>query len=220
MQEHTPLSLQEDVNVEPVAQLNDRSELSILYTTPKNLWDGEIMTVEARQAKKEAERRAVQTSIRTEFVKIGLLIPVPFLLASTGIALGVSVISESSVNIALLPSIVAVALWGLLSFLALKAVFSTFYQHALKAGPFIVLMLALLGISIQGLFIATLPLHNLNPLLITLYVNLGMLVISVVLTGIVLSIWVANRIHGGVKLGLIGLIALSILGTTLGASLL
>ena len=92
--EHRPsINGPSDPTLGGITQLESHSDISTLYPTAKAQWDGEIMTPEARNAKKKAEREAVIMSIRGKFLAIGLLLPLPFFVAATIIAIIFSVVS-------------------------------------------------------------------------------------------------------------------------------
>lgn len=219
--EHRPsINGPSDPTLGGITQLESHSDISTLYPTAKAQWDGEIMTPEARNAKKKAEREAVIMSIRGKFLAIGLLLPLPFFVAATIIAIIFSVTNENNAELMVIPGIAGFILWLSITFATVRALFRIFYQHALKAGPFIVLMLSLLGISIQGLYLVSFPFHQVDPLKSVLAVGIGMFILSIMLSFIVLRVWVSPLLKGGAKLVLIALIAVGITLGTLAASLL
>ena len=219
--EHRPsIAEPTDPRLGSVSQLDDHSSLSTAYPSMKPQWEGEIMTPEARDAKKKAEREAVVTGIRGEFLPIGLLLPLPFFVAASIIATLFAVTNEDNAELMVIPGIAGFILWLAISFASVRALFRIFYAHALKAGPFIVLLLTLLGISIQGLFLVTFPLHQIDPLKSVLAVGVGMFILSIVLSFTLLRIWVSPLLSGGVKLTLITVIAAGLTLGTLAASLL
>lgn len=220
MEHHQGIPEPLNSSLDATPQLSDHSELSTLYPTAHAQWEGDILTPEARDAKKKADREAIITSIRGQFLAIGLLLPIPFFTAAAIIAAILAVVTQENAELMVIPGIVGFILWLSVTFISLRTLFRIFYQHALKAGPFIVLQLSLLGISIQGLYLATFPLHELNPIKSILAVGIGMFVLSTVLSFVLLRIWVSPHLTGGAKLALVTFTAVVIVGATLAVSLL
>ena len=196
-----------------VEQLTDHSELSALYPKQETPWDGTIMTPAERDAARENESAEISTSLRRHFVTIGVLVALPFLLASAVVAsvLEVGLLtsdSEESKAILMIMSIVIGGAWLITSFIALRKVVHLFYDHAMRAAPFIAILLVLIGISVQSLFILTYAYHLGKPLMTVGIVGLSALLWSVALSFALLWIWTSTRISDRIKILYISLVAL------------
>jgi hypothetical protein len=104
-----------------------------------------------------------------------------------------------------------IAAWGIASFAAIKRVYGIFYEHALQATPFFIILLVLMGLSVQSVYILSSSLQN-SSLIYNVAVVSGIaFIVSAVLSWILLLLWTSPRIAGNTKLGLIGVIAFILL---------
>lgn len=196
-----------------IDQLADHSTVSATYFRPLDQWEGtEIMTNEARE-RKHAEKQALfQRTLRRSFPIIGALVPTPFILFALLLAGGVTYLREGEIGIYIVPIFLVVALLGLVSYRALKGVFSIFYDHSIKALPVLYMLMVVLGLATRIIFVyAQRHYFTEAPITNVLIVSGGVLIASVLLTGILLFIWTSTLMTRW-KFILVGILALILAG--------
>lgn len=200
-------------SLENIEQLTDRSQLSGMYFAAHNEWEGkEILSKEDREMKRDQEQLQITRSIRKWFALIGFLVPTPVILLVLLIGLASVYLAPDNFRLMLPLSILAIGLWGAILFLSFRKVYRIFYQHALTATPFILILFALIGLSAQASFLVILPLGA-EPLINVILVSSITYVASIILSGILLTIWTAPRLSGSGKLGAIMLLVIALLVT-------
>lgn len=191
-----------------IEQLGSRSELGGLYPNAHHEWEGEdLLSREAREEKRDQEQLRISLTIRKWFVVIGLLTPLPFILGSILITVALTYLKIENLSYLIVPVIAAVALWLYVSYRAIKKVYAIFYQHSMKASPFIATLLAFLVFSLQALYITMLALYNDSLMYNTVISGLVVLATSVAYSGILVFIWTAQNISGAFKIGCLGIMA-------------
>lgn len=210
-----------DESLGTIEQLNDRSDLSGLYFSARKEWEGKaIISDDERQSRQAEAQLAIALSIRPWFIVIGTLVPLPLLLFILLSAIATTLFTKDNLQFALLPVIFALGFWVSVSYLSLRRVYRLFYDHAVKATPFIVILIALVGLSAQASFLLTRSIQNESFLTNTLIVSAGTLIASIVISGLLLIIWTSPRLTGNNKVGAIAAIALLLLATIFGATVL
>ena len=195
-----------------IEQLGDHSELSTHYFTARKEWDGkEILSDEQREEKNNKALLTSTLAIRRQFAVIGLLIPTPLVLLVILISLAATYLTLSKLSTLLTLVIILVGIWALISFLAIRRVYRLFYAHALKATPFIIVLVALLGLSTQESYLLTRGFHTQSFTVNTIIVAAGTYLASIALSALLLSIWTSPRISAGAKLAYAALTAFAIL---------
>ena len=194
-----------------IEQLGDHSELTTIYPHAKNEFDGDLLSSEAREEKRDKEQQRINLTIRKWFVVIGLLIPVPFILGEVLFTIVVTYVSVTNVALLLIPVVIAVLFWLIVSVKAIKRVYAIFYEHSIKATPFVATLLVLLLMSLQAHYMLILPLYTDSILLNSLFTSGVVLMTSIVLSGLLLLIWTSSRISATLKFGCVGIIVLVIL---------
>jgi len=208
-------------SLQDIEQLGDHSDLSTLYFNAHVEWEGkEIISDAERHARHAKEVLDVTLSIRKWFVVIGLLIPLALVSFVVLLAFATTYITTDNARFALLYVILLTACWLIISFVSLRRVYAIFYAHGIRATPFVVMLIALSGLSAQASYLLTRPLQPGTFLGNTLVVSAGTMLASVVLTGLLLFIWTTPRLSGNGKVGIIGIIAGAILLLILITSLL
>lgn len=206
-----------DESLGTIEQLDDRSELSTLYPNAKTGWDGQIISESERITRRDKQIDDFSLSIRKKAILIGFLIPLPIIVAGILIAILVQYIFPmNTVNPAYnaLPSFVSAAIIMGVSYGVLRKLVHIFYEHTLRLGPFLAIMWALLGISAQSFYLATLWLHGNDGVTAVLYISSMGLFWSMALSIFLLSIWTSTRLSSGAKMGYIALVALGIVMVT------
>lgn len=192
-----------------IEQVPDHSELSSLYFEAHTEWEGkELISDDERQRRRDKHNETITISILPQFARIGLLIPTPLILLALMLSAWFTYITIETLRFLLIVVIAVVGLWILITFLTIRRVYTIFYNHALSATPFIVVLLSYLGATTQSVYL--LLQHSLPASLIgaTLLVSLVVYGISVILSGVMLFLWVSPRLSQTARLAGLGAIAL------------
>ena len=198
-----------------IEQVPDHSELSSIYPRAHDQWEGtELMSSEEREKKRTREQLNINLSIRRWFFIVGLLIPVPFLLAAVMSAVGVTYVTEQNLGFALVPIILALGLWLLFSRLAFKKVADVFYGHSIGAVPYLVAHIGLLVLGTQATYIAASSFFGDSLIYNTLLTSALIMAMSIFLSGVLLVIWTSPLLSSRLKFISVVVIALAIVGAT------
>lgn len=211
------LDARDSQDLAAVEQLEDRSDLSTLYPQRATQWDGVIMTAEQREAARDKATEEISTSLRRHFVTIGFLVTLPLLLAAAIVASAMEINllnSEEAESRAILTAatIIVGGAWLATSFIALRKVVHLFYDHAMRAAPFIVIVLAMISISVQSLYILTFTYHQSTPLMTVGIVGAASVLWSIILSFALLWIWTSPRLADSLKIAYIAIMTLSVVG--------
>jgi len=197
-----------DETLSKIEQIEDRSQLAAVYTHAHDEWEGsDILSKDDRNAKRDQEQVTINVTARKWFPVIGILTPMPFIVFAV-LAAAISQFNIPLSGFILLPLAFAVALWGYISIKSLKAVYEIFYNHSIKATPFVVILVFLLGIALHPLMIFTDALHTEAILMNTLLISTAVLVTSILLSGILIMIWTTRRMSSHMKMLAIGALVL------------
>jgi len=203
-----------------VEQITDRSELSTLYFRSHNEWDGkEIISHEQRQAKYTQEQIEISRSIRRSFVWVGLLIPTPFILLAVVLYLAVQYLSWENIQFTLPLALAMIAAWGAAVWGSLKLAHAIFYNHALQTTPFYIIISALLIPVAVASYLFLQPFFGTSTLLNILIVCASVYLASIVISGIILTIWTSPRIPGRGKISSLVGMALLLVAVAVAGSL-
>jgi hypothetical protein len=198
-----------------IEQVPDHSELTSLYPHAHDQWEGtELMSSEEREKKRDREQLNINLSIRRWFFIVGLLIPIPFLLAALMSAVGITYVTEKNLGFALVPIILALGLWFLFSRLAFKKVADVFYEHSIGATPYLVAHIGLLVLGIQATYVAASSFYRDSLIYNTLITSALVMVMSIFLSGVLLVIWTSPLLSSRLKFISVVVIALAIAGAT------
>ncbi len=208
------LAAPDNESLRTIEQLGDRSELTTIYPHAHTEFEGDLLSSEARQEKRDKEQERINLTVRKWFLIIGLLVPVPFILGSLLFTVGVTFLKLENLAVLLLPVVAAAAIWVYVSYRAAKRVYDIFYEHSIKATPFIVTLLSLLVLSLPAVYVAIVPLYTSSIVLNALISSAIVLLLSVILSGLLILIWTSSRISPALKFGCVGIIALVILIAT------
>lgn len=203
-----------DESLNTVEQLEDHSNVSSIYPQAHKSWEGqEIVSAEERERRRLEKENTISFGIRRQFLTLGILIPLPLIIAALILTGTITFMNDQNASILTFPLILLVLIWLSLTLLAIRKVFEIFYKHALRAGPFFIVLLALLGMSVQIVYVLTMPIHASQPLQAALLVSVIECVWSVFLCFILLFVWTTPRLSGNAKFGVISIVALCLLLT-------
>jgi len=189
-----------------IEQISDRSELTSIYREPGEQFEGELLSAEARKKVKADELEAITSGLGKHALKIGIYIPLPFV---TGLFLITGLFLFSGINEILLVflSFFALSAWLIISYRAYDAIYKTFYKHALRAGTYIVVMLASILMASQAIYwIITETFSSQSLLFSVSLISLLLVAYSLVANFILLGIWGNSRLGSGIKALVSGLI--------------
>ena len=123
-----------------IEQVQDRSSLSSIYPQAGKQWEGDLVSTEERERRRQEKEDTMSFGIRKLSWKVGLLAPLPFVLLSIFLALSAFGIAKTNIDIMVIPMIIVFIAWVGISFTIFKRIFAIFYQHALRAGPFLLIL--------------------------------------------------------------------------------
>jgi membrane-associated HD superfamily phosphohydrolase len=208
------LDAPDNESLRTIEQLGNHSELSTIYPHAHNQWEGELISKEEREARRAREQVRINVTIRKWFAVIGALVPLPFILGTAFFTLGLTFVRVDNLVYLMLPIVAAVLVWFYISLRSIKRVYAIFYEHSIKATPFIVILLVLLLLSLQAHYMLVLPLYGDSILLNSLLTSAVSLTTSIVLSGILMLIWTSSRLSSSWKFGFVCIIALGIVIAT------
>jgi len=212
MDRNHQLDAPDNDSLKDIEQIADRSSLSSLYFTAHKEWEGkDLLSENEREAKRSKEQLDITLAARKKFILIGLLIPTPIILLVIIISLAAAYLNADNFKSLLVAAIAAVGVWLVVSFISIRRTYALFYNHALSATPFIIIFMALLGLSTQAVYLFTRPFHTESSINNTLIVCAGVYLASIVISGALISIWVSPRLSSKAKIGGIALLATIIL---------
>lgn len=192
-----------------ISQLDDHSELTTIYRRAHSEWEGvDIMSRGDREEKLKAEKLRISLSLRKWFVVIGLLIPLPFIILSLFVTFAGKYFDIETLGFMTLPLMIGIGFTLFLSYRGFKYAYKIFYLHGTKALPFILSLIALLGLSLNGLFLLTEPLHTGDHTIDSLIVAGAVLITSVIYSAIMTFVWSSPRLSSGLKIACVGILAL------------
>ena len=184
-----------------IDQIEDRSGLGSLYREAAVQFEGEILSAADREKAKADKLEALTSGLGKSSLKIGLLVPYPFV---SGALLGAGLYMLTPLNnawILVAGIFVAGIFWLVTSYKAYASIFKTFYNHALRAGPFLFVMLVSLILALQGIYwLVSTSLSSQSLALNTAIVSLLLVTYSLLATFILLGIWGNSRLASGFKL--------------------
>lgn len=216
------LDAPDNESLRTVEQLEDHSELSAIYPNQQVEWKGlPLLSQQERYAKHDAEQRAITTSLRLRFITVGLLLPLPILLAIIFTS-GFYIISDYISFQALwsIPAIILAAIWLIIASRAWRSLFQLFYKHAVRSLPIVVILLIELGLASWTLYGIAAPFYTNWVFGNLLGLSIAIFAASIILSGIVIFIWTSYRLPGVVKIGLVAVLTVILAAAAITASAL
>lgn len=208
-------------SLKTIEQISDRSSLSTIYPNAQKEWEGkDILSAEERSTKRDKEQLKLTTAIRKRFAVVGVLVPIPLALAACLLSVIATYVTMENLGFLLLPIILGIGAWILVSYLVIRQLHAIFYHHALRTAPFVIILLCLLGLSTQLLFILFRPLGANSIIGTTLAVSGGLFIASIVLSGILLLLWVSPRLRARTKFNLIAVLAVALVASSAAVTLM
>lgn len=195
-----------------IEQLEDRSGLSTLYPTAKGQWSGELLTTQQREEKRNKESSAFMRGILIHFVSVGMLIPIPLILAAL---LGVFLVAISNLDKPeywVFPLMIAFGIWVGVTYLCLRKLYAIFYDHSLRATPYLLFHVVLLGLALQAVYLGIAPLISESLFYAVSSLSVFAFVISTSLSLLLLTLWTQPSLSGNAKVGIVGALAVGLVG--------
>ena len=194
-----------------ISQLEDHSELTTIYRRAHTDWEGvDIMSRDDREKKLKEEQLRISLSLRKWFVPIGLLIPLPIIVMSLFVTFAGKYFDIETLGFMTLPLLIGIGFTLFLSYKGFRYAYKIFYTHGTKALPFILSLIALLGLSLNALFLLTEPLHTGDHTIDAFIVAVAVLLASVLYSLVMVFVWSSPRLTSGVKIACVGIMALII----------
>lgn len=199
--DHERTSLKPDhEDLASVEQLQDRSELSNIYPNPTALNDGELVSKEERDHRKEEQLLAISSDAPRSTIPIIFFFLSPLLVAAIFIY-GFSLLLEPETVGLFLPAIViAIGTTLLISWFFYKQFAAALYSHTIQIGPFVGI---LIGYLIPTAYLSTqLGIALGQPVgePVQFAIALGILtVISLVLTWLLLVVWTKPKLSSRLR---------------------
>jgi len=190
-----------------IEQIEDHSDLSGIYRSAHTEYEGEILSEEARKKVKDDELEAITSGIGRSALSIGILVAYPFIVGAL-VAAGLYEIAENTYPMVLVSvAILSIGFWMLTSYKAFSTIFKKFYKHALRAGPFLTVMLVSLILASQALYGIVTELFAGQSLVFNVaLISLLLVLYSLIASFILLGIWGNSRLKSGLKALISGLI--------------
>jgi len=190
-----------------IEQIDDHSGLTTVYREAGEQFHGNILSASEREKLKDDEIDAITSGISKSAPIIGLLIPYPFL---SGLMGGVYLYSISAgLNAGILYTLLALlgGTWLATSYMAYARIFHIFYRHALRVGPFLLVMLISVLASSQA-FMNIIAQSIASESLVFNIAAMALLVIlySIIISYIVLKTWGNSHISSGFKIAVSGIV--------------
>jgi hypothetical protein len=193
-----------------IEQLDDRSEIAAVYTRGKDQWDGELVSEDEREARRQHKLDTMSFGIRKEFVLIGFLFPLPFILAAVISVAALTFIDEGNVALFVVPAIILFFMWATITYFSYRKLYTAFYMNAVQTAPYAFVLLSMLGfVTFTAYHIITLfydiPALGMAGILSTLAI-----LASIVCNFFLLRLWTTPVIPSGIKLLIIILVGAGI----------
>lgn len=202
-----------------IEQLSDRSNVGAVYRHAHDEWEGVgLMSGKERQEKYDQEQIRINLGIRKWFPIIGLLTPIPFVLMAVMLALAAQYLDMKMAGLVMIPVLLGVVLWAYITYKVVRGVYAIFYNHSIKATPFLVAFVGLLALSYHQLHLFTERYFGEDPLNNVLLVGGVVTTVSIILCGVLLFIWTSRRLSANVKVTFILTFALAIIAVEVSQS--
>ena len=190
-----------------VEQISDRSDLTGIYREPGKQFEGELLSAEQREKVRAEELEAITSGIGKHALKVGLYVPLPFISGLLIVAALFSVAGMIGQMARTFLAMFAIAVWLFIAYRAYAAIFKTFYKHALRAGPFLVIMLASIIMASQAIYwIVSESYAGQSLLFNAALMSLLLVLYSLIASYILLGIWGNSKLNSGIKALVSGLV--------------
>jgi len=198
-----------------IEQIDDRSGLTTIYPRAKKEWEGsEILSREEREKKLNDEKLRLSMSLRKWFLTIGVLIPLPLVVIAIVVAVSAEHFDLPKLGFLLLPLMIITGAIIYASYRAFRYAYSLFYKHGSWGLTFLIALFGLLGLSLHAIFLFTAPIHNGSLTNDSLIVSGGVLLASIMYSGLLVLIWTSPRLSSKTKIILVGVMMVAVLAGT------
>jgi hypothetical protein len=198
-----------DEELRTIEQIQDRSDLTGIYRKGAQQFEGDILSKEAREKAKAQELEALTSGLGKSALSIGFFIIYPFI-GGALLALGLFVLVRYvPAMVLLLLAIAALVFWLISSYKAYEFIFKTFYNHALRAGPFVTVMVVSLIMASQAIYGLVVDNFSGQSIVFNIsLISLLLLLYSLIASFILLGIWGNSKLKSGSKVLVSGLIVI------------
>jgi hypothetical protein len=198
-----------DEELRTIEQIQDRSDLTGIYRKGAQQFEGDILSKEAREQAKAQELEALTSGLGKSALSIGFFIIYPFI-GGALLALGLFVLVRYvPAMVLLLLAIAALVFWLISSYKAYEFIFKTFYNHALRAGPFVTVMVVSLIMASQAIYGLVVDNFSGQSIVFNIsLISLLLLLYSLITSFILLGIWGNSKLKSGSKVLVSGLIVI------------
>lgn len=196
-----------------IEQVGDHSQLSATYPQSKAQWTGELVTKDERETRRQHAQDTISFGIRKEFITVGFLVPMPFILAGLMATAAFTFITEDNVPMYVTPGIIVFLVWAVITYFTYKKLNTLFYMNALQAAPYAVI-LNLLLVMLAFMTFHIMPTFYVLPILATAGVlSIATLLYSTVLSFFLLRLWTTPLLSSNAKLLIITASGITLLAT-------
>lgn len=202
-----------------IEQLDDRSELAAAYASGKDQWSGELVSESEREARRQHKLDTISFGIRKEFVLIGFLFPLPFILAAIISVAALTFIDEDNVALFVVPAIILFFTWAALTYFSYKKLYTVFYMNAIQTAPYAFVLLSILGFVTFAAYRMITLFHDMPVLGMTGVLSTLVILASILCNFFLLRLWTTPVISSGIKLLIIVSIGVALLGVSITFSL-
>lgn len=196
-----------------IEQITDHSDLTNIYRDPHNQFEGNLLSANDRQKVKADELEAITSGLGKHVLKIGVYVPLPLIIGAL-LAVSLYTFADTAGEVAsemvlAFAAILSISIWLIILYKTYKAINKTFYKHAMRAGSFLIVMIASLLMASQAIYwIVSESYLGQSLLFYTALTSLLVVMYSLVASFILLGIWGNSRLNSGIKALVSGLILL------------
>ena len=198
-----------------IDQVGDHSSLSTLYRKSKNDWTGELVSEDERERRRQTKYDTISFGIRKQFHTVGFLITLPIVAMSIIIAAAFALVTDDNVGIMVIPAIFVFLFWVMGTYFGYRKVYGIFYNNALQATPYIIILLLFLGLLTPIIHSLTAGFHDQNAFVATALVAGIELLIGIIISYPLLLIWTTPKLSGNVKMTIICAPVVMLIGVNL-----
>ncbi len=196
-----------DEELRTIEQINPHEELSALYRNPKNSWDGELVSVEEREERREKKDRAISSTITRQFIAVGIFGISPLVLLALLVTAIVVTVEQVASAYIVFPAMIGFLLWVMFALHLLQAYRNIFYDHALSSTVFLFFQTVITGLGSYSFLTLMVMRFDIGIFPSALLISGFSLIWSALASFVLLHIWVNRFIGASAKLALILLLA-------------
>lgn len=184
-----------------IEQIEDRSGVAAVYRNPTKQFEGDILSASEREKVQAEKVASVSGDTWKLSPKIGFLIVYPFISAALLVTILYSSILGMNRAIYIVSAIISAGFWMITSYLAYANIFKILYKHGLRAGPFLLVILASTFLGSQAISNITATYFAGQSLLTNIaFVSIATIIYSIITAYIILFVWGNVHIKAVLKL--------------------